>query len=149
MSAARHAADERALRARPVEREIDLRPSLLPAPRDEAFARPRRVVEQDRRSVGKPRKQRFGRPAHQRMQSPGRAVDHEQADVGWQVGKLIPQTRPVAGRRPERRMAEVGEHALTCEPMRGGGDEYLMLVIRSEEHTSELQSLMRISYAVF
>src|SRR3546814_6195811 len=26
---------------------------------------------------------------------------------------------------------------------------YTMIVIRSEEHTSELQSLMRISYAVF
>src|SRR3546814_20527586 len=34
----------------------------------------------------------------------------------------------------------------------GKGDEWFMLqerVIRSEEHTSELQSLMRISYAVF
>src|SRR3546814_4625159 len=29
------------------------------------------------------------------------------------------------------------------------GDQHLMLVDRSEEHTSELQSLMRISYAVF
>src|SRR3546814_6824924 len=29
------------------------------------------------------------------------------------------------------------------------GDEYWMPVERSEEHTSELQSLMRISYAVF
>src|SRR3546814_9315607 len=26
---------------------------------------------------------------------------------------------------------------------------YMMLAVRSEEHTSELQSLMRISYAVF
>src|SRR3546814_18266878 len=65
------------------------------------------------------------------------AVDHEQADVGWQVGKLIPQTRPVAGRRPERRMAEVGEHALPCEPMRGGGDEYLMLVMADEPPAAE------------
>src|SRR3546814_10111849 len=32
----------------------------------------------------------------------------------------------------------------------GGTDSHLMLVdLRSEEHTSELQSLMRISYAVF
>src|SRR3546814_7397154 len=29
------------------------------------------------------------------------------------------------------------------------GDQLLMLAFRSEEHTSELQSLMRISYAVF
>src|SRR3546814_6808462 len=31
----------------------------------------------------------------------------------------------------------------------GGGDEARIGGIRSEEHTSELQSLMRISYAVF
>src|SRR3546814_3599744 len=29
------------------------------------------------------------------------------------------------------------------------GESYLLLLTRSEEHTSELQSLMRISYAVF
>src|SRR3546814_3237017 len=34
------------------------------------------------------------------------------------------------------------------EIMRMGPDEQLLL-IRSEEHTSELQSLMRLSYAVF
>src|SRR3546814_4432984 len=28
-------------------------------------------------------------------------------------------------------------------------DEFLLFAVRSEEHTSELQSLMRISYAVF
>src|SRR3546814_14724482 len=49
----------------------------------------------------------------------------------------LPISRPVAGRRPERRMAEVGEHALTCEPMRGGGDEYLMLVIADEPPAAE------------
>src|SRR3546814_3152317 len=31
----------------------------------------------------------------------------------------------------------------------GGGDEMADVALRSEEHTSELQSLMRISYAVF
>src|SRR3546814_3534860 len=31
----------------------------------------------------------------------------------------------------------------------GGLQEYINVVNRSEEHTSELQSLMRISYAVF
>src|SRR3546814_19415093 len=31
----------------------------------------------------------------------------------------------------------------------GRGDHGLALALRSEEHTSELQSLMRISYAVF
>src|SRR3546814_1475861 len=31
----------------------------------------------------------------------------------------------------------------------GDGGDLKVLVVRSEEHTSELQSLMRISYAVF
>src|SRR3546814_2021343 len=35
-----------------------------------------------------------------------------------------------------------------CEPRLGGG-EHLGAADRSEEHTSELQSLLRISYAVF
>src|SRR3546814_20472201 len=33
--------------------------------------------------------------------------------------------------------------------LRAGGDDYMTKPFRSEEHTSELQSLMRISYAVF
>src|SRR3546814_4327101 len=35
------------------------------------------------------------------------------------------------------------------EPCSAGGGEAACLLARSEEHTSELQSLMRISYAVF
>src|SRR3546814_1764619 len=35
------------------------------------------------------------------------------------------------------------------EARRGGADAALRRRLRSEEHTSELQSLMRISYAVF
>src|SRR3546814_3663815 len=34
-------------------------------------------------------------------------------------------------------------------PQRGGTTEAAAIMNRSEEHTSELQSLMRISYAVF
>src|SRR3546814_2554327 len=37
--------------------------------------------------------------------------------------------------------------ARSCE--RSAGSRYLVRHTRSEEHTSELQSLMRISYAVF
>src|SRR3546814_8461790 len=36
-----------------------------------------------------------------------------------------------------------------CRENRPGRDEALCIASRSEEHTSELQSLMRISYAVF
>src|SRR3546814_2905195 len=44
--------------------------------------------------------------------------------------------------------------ALVNEQLRAAGAEYVALagymrILRSEEHTSELQSLMRISYAVF
>src|SRR3546814_6342556 len=34
-------------------------------------------------------------------------------------------------------------------PAHGGANEAVLTMLRSEEHTSELQSLMRISYAVF
>src|SRR3546814_6560375 len=44
----------------------------------------------------------------------------------------------------ERGLADIGRH-LEVHLVAG----LLALIIRSEEHTSELQSLMRISYAVF
>src|SRR3546814_4409343 len=50
----------------------------------------------------------------------------------------IPRTAHGAGRRPRRR-------GLRRAPRADAAD----LGMRSEEHTSELQSLMRISYAVF
>src|SRR3546814_5241483 len=46
---------------------------------------------------------------------------------------------------PERRMADLKEARV---PDIGGYDD-VPVIERSEEHTSELQSLMRISYAVF
>src|SRR3546814_8913818 len=54
-----------------------------------------------------------------------------------------------------RRAADKGEYRLTRDDLQqilrqsDPGDGLLALWIRSEEHTSELQSLMRISYAVF
>src|SRR3546814_4320377 len=48
------------------------------------------------------------------------------------------------------RFGQIGDvrgHARHCEP--GGGRLLIEIIARSEEHTSELQSLMRISYAVF
>src|SRR3546814_8617209 len=42
----------------------------------------------------------------------------------------------------------VADTAKQCD-IRGNRDSYIGAGIRSEEHTSELQSLMRISYAVF
>src|SRR3546814_8023191 len=57
--------------------------------------------------------------------------------------------------RDLRRLAEDILNRLALEPAFGdarveiAGIGRVMLVVRSEEHTSELQSLMRISYAVF
>src|SRR3546814_1160680 len=45
-------------------------------------------------------------------------------------------------------MAHIG-HPLVGDPVYGRARKPLSDVLRSEEHTSELQSLMRISYAVF
>src|SRR3546814_3187919 len=53
------------------------------------------------------------------------------ADIPQRVGDLLEDRRIVDGRR-HRRILAIGD-----------------LLHRSEEHTSELQSLMRISYAVF
>src|SRR3546814_9011106 len=53
-----------------------------------------------------------------------------------------PLVTDAAGRRLAKR-----DRALTLEEMRRAGTDPAAL--RSEEHTSELQSLMRISYAVF
>src|SRR3546814_3214931 len=46
---------------------------------------------------------------------------------------------------PHRQAGDEDEH----EPGRGEDDRLAEVGLRSEEHTSELQSLMRISYAVF
>src|SRR3546814_10041923 len=40
-------------------------------------------------------------------------------------------------------------HIIEPEEMTSATLNYIVLGVRSEEHTSELQSLMRISYAVF
>src|SRR3546814_3284954 len=60
----------------------------------------------------------------------------------------------VARRRLERQMAH--QKALVTEKLEAVGmmtssvaHDFSNLLARSEEHTSELQSLMRISYAVF
>src|SRR3546814_1095836 len=63
---------------------------------------------------------------------------HRQVETG-QVQQRVLQHRAVA----------VGKHeTIAVEPFRVDRIE-LQEVVRSEEHTSELQSLMRISYAVF
>src|SRR3546814_5567545 len=57
--------------------------------------------------------------------------------IGGQGGELLPRDHVVAQQR--------GAHCVDHHGVGNIGAEH----IRSEEHTSELQSLMRISYAVF
>src|SRR3546814_8111576 len=55
---------------------------------------------------------------------------------------------PAAGDR--RRPGRAGAVVAAVDRRRGAGDAHVEVAgHRSEEHTSELQSLMRISYAVF
>src|SRR3546814_2410372 len=61
--------------------------------------------------------------------------------VGEHDRRRKPETTTV-GRRPAERDTTAVEVGRDLVPVRGGDE-------RSEEHTSELQSLMRISYAVF
>src|SRR3546814_4863956 len=48
-----------------------------------------------------------------------------------------------------RTIVEANGGRIFLEPREGGGSQFHFTLVRSEEHTSELQSLMRISYAVF
>src|SRR3546814_14750473 len=57
---------------------------------------------------------------------------------------LFPYTTLFRSRTPQRCSTRwIQRHHRAAQRVYGGGDQ------RSEEHTSELQSLMRISYAVF
>src|SRR3546814_7843982 len=53
------------------------------------------------------------------------------------------------GRRREKQEAYNAEHGITPATIRKNIGDIIAHVARSEEHTSELQSLMRIPYAVF
>src|SRR3546814_8865128 len=65
----------------------------------------------------------------------------EGADAAARIEDVVDQEQAVVGAERVDQIAE-GEHLHLC---------FLAVdaVVRSEEHTSELQSLMRISYAVF
>src|SRR3546814_10774720 len=57
---------------------------------------------------------------------------------------------PSAHALPARQLARsIGRQHVVLVELRGGGAGVVGQDSRSEEHTSELQSLMRISYAVF
>src|SRR3546814_10724804 len=64
------------------------------------------------------------------------------------------ESRPLGYQQPRyhrfiRRDVEQGSQGWTVQAYPPGGSDGQLRRFRSEEHTSELQSLMRISYAVF
>src|SRR3546814_1942822 len=66
-------------------------------------------------------------------------------------GEQNEDRRQACGHAGGRRLPQAVD-AVTATPSDEGGDDHAeeqRNLIRSEEHTSELQSLMRISYAVF
>src|SRR3546814_7038649 len=75
----------------------------------------------------------------------------DQHEIDAVLNKIGPLVGP--GAAPGNAHAEGGEVALRVQrrlgPGRGKRTILIVLYIRSEEHTSELQSLMRNSYAVF
>src|SRR3546814_2785808 len=63
----------------------------------------------------------------------------------WVVDHVLAEAVVAPSRLRRRRSAR----ALEEDPLGVGGEALVEPDVRSEEHTSELQSLMRISYAVF
>src|SRR3546814_9921494 len=84
---------------------------------------------------------RQGKVEEHHLHHDGRAAD--ELDVG--EGEHVQQAVAVGPHEP----GDEADHEATGKP--DDGDEYVepRAAERSEEHTSELQSLMRISYAVF
>src|SRR3546814_4982613 len=80
-------------------------------------------------------------PVHARFRRHGRDVDRRGPSV---VGRTSSPPQEFAERSIGLRLARRVEEADSIEMIRDRA-----FIIRSEEHTSELQSLMRISYAVF
>src|SRR3546814_10014000 len=66
--------------------------------------------------------------------------DHVNPEAPWPHLEMLADATHVAGRMLSQRLAIGPSHARDVETW---------VDARSEEHTSELQSLMRISYAVF
>src|SRR3546814_9671342 len=82
--------------------------------------------------------------------------DSSRIDLGDQrVEGQRPRLRRLFERLPEKRLeADRGlmprdRHRSLDRPVKAAGGRFDRLPRRSEEHTSELQSLMRISYDVF
>src|SRR3546814_8622038 len=62
------------------------------------------------------------------------------------IGANVEREGPIRGGQPVGLLVPAGRGGACIEGQRA---VFVALQVRSEEHTSELQSLMRISYAVF
>src|SRR3546814_4699192 len=78
--------------------------------------------------------------------------------VAWESGHLVFADEPLSSvverinryaTRPVKVDRDIGKLRISGVFRTGDLDTFVDTVTRSEEHTSELQSLMRISYAVF
>src|SRR3546814_3324219 len=99
---------------------------------DDAAARIGRLAEADHQDVAGDA-EIFDRAGERK------AVRRDDADVGFAVDEIL----RVEFLGIDRGRIDVGED------LEFGGNARVIAIGRSEEHTSELQSLMRISYAVF
>src|SRR3546814_9538603 len=77
------------------------------------------------------------------------AWQHHRAGCGPDGGQPRPRQMPGRGVRPSSFVNHKLTHALEPSRLIGRCQRIEIGRSRSEEHTSELQSLMRISYAVF
>src|SRR3546814_10580956 len=83
------------------------------------------------------------KPAFDDVNSAQQDKDRLISEAEAYAAKIVPEARGQAVR-----VRTVAEGYKTAEIARATGDAE-RFTLRSEEHTSELQSLMRISYAVF
>src|SRR3546814_5060484 len=111
-------------------------------------SRPSRRRSARRRGYARPRPSPAFRPP--RANHGGRAIRWDRG--GTPDRRPTPRSRPKyrGGARRDREGEGNADGDLFSPPWKGGvGGGSILAKVRSEEHTSELQSLMRISYAVF
>src|SRR3546814_1942317 len=90
-----------------------------------------------RRADRQQQRRRLWRHVGRRVRQRHAAVEGDPADRRVRPSPHLPRPQSRSGEKLERTRADVQPAALVLGRL------------RSEEHTSELQSLMRISYAVF
>ena len=100
--------DQRPLGAACVILPGELGPARPPPPGDHALARACRIVEQDHAVHRDPIEQDLGPAPSEGVQGPGWPVDHQQIDLGRQVGKIVPGRGPVGAVGDQGRVAQIG-----------------------------------------